>query len=327
MRIALIHSYYRSSQPSGENTAVDLQAEALAARGHQVLLVSASSDDIEMRLGRLASLGIQVALRRGRNPWQEVSDFRADVIHVHNLFPSFGYAWLSKCSTPVVATLHNFRSLCANGLLFRDGHKCYECPEGSSLAAVKHGCYRDSRLATLPLALRNLSGVAKDPLVTRADRLIVLAQSARRIFAHYGVPKDRMTVVFQGMNASTVSGQGPRRGFLCAGRLTAEKGVSTLASHWPDDLDRLTIVGSGPERRAVDAVADQKQSVEVVGSLPRAELLQRLPTYRGVLIPSLCHEMLPYALVEALSRGVPYLHLKGMLQLTSFENSGAASVM
>ena len=65
--------------------------------------------------------GWSVALGRGFHPTEELRWFRPDVVHVHNLFPNFSTGWLARCPTPVVATLHNFRSVRANGLLFRSG--------------------------------------------------------------------------------------------------------------------------------------------------------------------------------------------------------------
>ena len=58
-------------------------------------------------------------------------------------------------------TVHNFRLACPAATLWRDGKFCVECvgktawPFSSTTAAwpgVVHGCYRDSRLATLPIA-------------------------------------------------------------------------------------------------------------------------------------------------------------------------------
>ena len=46
MRIAVVHSYYSSREPSGENVVVDLQVEALRRAGHDVTLVARRTDDL-----------------------------------------------------------------------------------------------------------------------------------------------------------------------------------------------------------------------------------------------------------------------------------------
>ena len=44
MRIALVHSYYSSRVPSGENRVVDAQARALRDVGHEVQVVAELTD-------------------------------------------------------------------------------------------------------------------------------------------------------------------------------------------------------------------------------------------------------------------------------------------
>ena len=78
---------------------------------------------------------------------------------------------------------------------------------------------------------------------------------------------------------------------------------------------RLDIVGGGSDRsralvsrmiarRGLDAV------VTLVGALPNAELIARLPQYRALLLPSL-NETFGMVYVEALFAGVPVLFTRG----------------
>ncbi len=142
MRIALVHSFYRSDAPSGENVVVMLQAEALRTAGHEVLLVSRHTDE-EMR-SRLYDVrsAVRVATGVGPDPTAQLRRFRPDVVHVHNLFPNFGERLLASWEGPLVATLHNFRPVCANALLFREGQVCTKCPgvgRGRSAGPVLRG--------------------------------------------------------------------------------------------------------------------------------------------------------------------------------------------
>src|SRR6266702_8426604 len=93
-----------------------------------------------------------VATGFGADPTEDLRRFAPDVVHVHNLLPNFGTRWLDRWPGPVVATLHNFRSMCPAGTLYRSGHVCTACPDGNPGAALRHACYRGSTLATLPLA-------------------------------------------------------------------------------------------------------------------------------------------------------------------------------
>src|SRR5207253_7624109 len=75
-----------------------------------------------------------------------------DILHVQNFFPlwspSVYYAASRKC-VPVVQTLHNYRLMCANSLLFRDQHVCEECTGRIfPWPAILHACYRNNRAAS-----------------------------------------------------------------------------------------------------------------------------------------------------------------------------------
>ena len=136
--------------------------------GHEVLVVARQTDDEMKTQGYELKSAVRVATGRGPDPTPELKAFGPDVTHVHNLFPNFGERWLGTWAGPLVATLHNFRSLCANGLLFRDGATCTKCIKGNPLPALRYACYRGSHAATLPLALHNAGGLRRSRLVSRA---------------------------------------------------------------------------------------------------------------------------------------------------------------
>src|SRR5262249_45510078 len=139
IRIAIVHSFYSSRQPSGENGVVESEVAALRAAGHDVRLFAARTDDLERdRLypGKAAARG---ASGRGASPLTAVERFGPDVVHVHNLFPNIARRWVAGLRRPLVTTLHNFRPLCVNGLLYRDGHVCTLCPDGQRWSGLRYG--------------------------------------------------------------------------------------------------------------------------------------------------------------------------------------------
>ncbi|WP_419995438.1 glycosyltransferase family 4 protein [Streptomyces boninensis] len=307
LRIALVHSFYRSAQPSGENEVVRDQAAALAAAGHEVRLVAEHSD---RRAGaRLYPLqaAVTVASGRGPSPVAELREFRPDVVHVHNLFPNFGTSWLRAWTGPLVATLHNFRPLCAGAGLHRDGRDCTLCPDGDRWAGLRHACYRGSRAATLPLSLAGRHGAAGHPLLARADRLVVLSEPSRRMYVRAGVDEQRLAVMPNFVPEVQGSGRGDGP-WLYAGRLSAEKGIVELLRAWPKTVP-LDVAGSGELEAECRALAPG--SVRFLGALDRDELRRRLPHWRGLVFPSTCREGGPTVYLEALAAGLPVLALEG----------------
>jgi len=323
LRIALVHSFYTRLLPSGENQVVEAQAQALRHAGHEVLVLGRHTDDLAQVSGYGPRAAARVATGMGGDPERHLTAFGPDVVHVHNLFPNIGTAWLARWQGPVVATLHNFRPLCANATLFRDGATCTLCPDGDRWAGVRNACYRDSRVKTLPLAVRNRGGAAKDAVIARADRLVLLADRQAAIYASYGVPSEAIDVipnfVTDVTSAVLPAPLSPR--WIVAGRLTPEKGVRQLVEWWPANVP-LDIVGEGSEASLISG-----PSVTLLGSLPRAELRALLPSYSGLVVPSLCVEAAPtQVVVEALEAGLPVVARAGGTPADLVETLGVGAV-
>ncbi|MFE0105750.1 glycosyltransferase family 4 protein [Streptomyces sp. NPDC059009] len=310
MKVALVHSFYASGQPSGENEAVRDQVGALSTAGHEVHLVAAHTDELSRDpLYPLRAAG-RVATGWGANPLAELREFGPDVVHVHNLFPNFSRSWVTSWPGPLVATVHNYRPLCAAGDLYRDGAVCTRCPDGDRWAGLRHGCYRGSRLATAPLAWAGRGGAGGDPVLARADRVVVLSESARETYERAGVGAGRLAVIPNfvvdgGGWARTAPVDAP---WIFVGRLSAEKGVLELLRRWPEG-EPLDVVGDGP--LAGDCRAVAPSSVRFHGQLGRAEVRRLLPRARGLVFPSRCREGAPLVQVEALAAGVPVLAFEG----------------
>lgn len=326
MRIAFVHNFYRSASPSGENLVVNAQIELLRNAGHDVVLVSQASDDRRWSVLQRLSAGVRVMRWKGVDPAPAVRAARPDVVHVHNLFPNFGYDWLESWQGPVVATLHNFRPVCANGLLFRDGETCLDCPTGRPLSAVIHACYQDSHSASLPLAIRNRRGVAGDHLLRRVEAVVLLSSRAASLMQDFGLDRSRCVVVPNGIDVPApdqdVPLYGPWRA-LFIGRLSEEKGILELLRDWPADIP-LDVIGSGPLEGQAKEYASP--SVRFLGRLDRDEVLARLPSYGALAMPSRCLEMQATSVVEALGSGVPVVAWEGTSAATLVRDEACGAI-
>lgn len=303
LRITVVHSFYSGRQPSGENIVVDLQVEALRRAGHDVRLVSRSTDELEKSALYPLKAGYRAATGLGDSPLAEIEAHRPDVVHVHNLFPNLGRRWVDRVTAPLVATLHNYRPLCPAGTLLRDGASCTLCPDGrASRHAVVHACFKGSRAQTLPVALG--TRFARDPVLRRADRIVTLSEAMRSTYVRYGVPADRLDTVPNFVPQPDVSGA--RRGddWLFVGRLSRDKGIVELLRQWPEDR-RLVVVGTGPQDDEARALAGPR--VTFLGQRTRAEVTELMASARGLVFPSLWPEGLPTVYLEALAAGLPVL--------------------
>lgn len=317
LRIGLVHSFYGSGQPSGENEAVRDQARALRDAGHEVALIAVHTDESARSRAYPLRAAATVASGRGRTPTAELRAFGPDIVHVHNLFPNYARSWVRRWTGPLVATLHNYRPLCAGAALHRDGATCTKCLDGDRWAGLRHGCYRESRIATAPLAWANRRGADADPLLQRADRLVVLSELSLRMYRRAGIAADRMALIpnfvadFEAKSTEAAPAAAPScgaDGWVFVGRLTPEKGILELLRRWPP-TEHLDVVGDGELLAAARAVAPE--SVHFLGRMERSEVRRRLPNRHGLVFPSRCLEGAPLVQTEALAAGLPVLAFEG----------------
>ncbi|WP_330356592.1 glycosyltransferase [Streptomyces chartreusis] len=316
MHVLVVHNRYASAQPSGENKVVDQEVELLRAAGHQVELFERRSDDIADRslLGK-AALPFLV-------PWNpavrtelaaRLRAERPDVVHVHNVFPLLSPAVLAACAdagVPAVATLHNYTQVCPPGTLQRDGRPCTECVGSAApLPAVRHGCYRDSRLATVPLAV-SLS-VNRRRWWSAVERFLCISAAQRDVLVRAGMPAERLVVKHNFVPDPDDRRSGAGEHVLYLGRLAEAKGVRLLMTAW-DELAAaggvgvpLVIAGTGPLEQEVTAWAAGRDDVRYVGLYDTAECRKAVARSVAVVAPSTWLEAFGLVVVEAMAAGVP----------------------
>jgi len=321
MKIAVIHSFYSSKTPSGENIVVAAQVGALKEAGFDVKLIGVRTDDLSPSPAYPLRTAKNVMTGSGASPLQELTEFQPDIVHVHNLFPNYSTRWLTQWMGPIVATVHNFRPVCAAGILFRDGKQCTLCPDLGSHHAVINACYRNSHVASIPLAIRNRGGASRDKLLTRADRIVLLSERSRNMYQNAGLVMDKVRIVpnfVAGEEFFPNSTLGDS--WIYVGRLTEEKGIDSLLQHWPAHKT-LRIFGDGPLFPALGERS--RNNIVFEGKVARDAIPAVLASSKGLVFPSLCAEgAIPLTYVEALAAGRPVVAYSGNGAADDIDRSG-----
>jgi glycosyltransferase involved in cell wall biosynthesis len=320
MKVLVAHSRYRSVAPSGENRVVDAETAALTERGVQVIRFERRSDDIEtwspLRRAALPARVLwngEVSADLARVLRRE----RPDVVHVHNTFPLLSPSVLYACrdeGVPVVATVHNYKLLCLSGDFFSAGSVCHRCQSGVPVPGLVRGCYRGSRLASLPVATATIAHrrawrelVSAYVFISDAQRRLMdgLHLDARRVFVKHNLARPALRV-------GTPSQR--RHAVAYVGRLDAAKGVPLLMRAWDefrarrgDDGLRLVLAGRGPLEGQVDRWAADRPSVESAGLLGAQECTRLMADCRAVVLPSAWEETFGLVVLEAMAVGTPAL--------------------
>jgi glycosyltransferase involved in cell wall biosynthesis len=306
----LLHNRYQVR--GGEDTVVDMEREMLCGAGVTVDLLEVSNDQIT---GAAAKIGTAVqvpySFASRRLTAARIRAFQPDVVHVHNFFPALSPSIYDACRAarvPVVQTLHNYRLVCANALLFRNGKICTECLDRAlPLPAIRHNCYRDSKAGSAAVAAMIALHRARRTWASRVQRFIVLTQFAHDLFTrHAQIPAEKICIK---PNAAPDPGRGSGAGgyALYVGRLSQEKGIEPLlaaAVHGQGLGMPLLVAGDGPLLSKVQALCAPGK-LEYAGLQDAAGVRRLMLEARVLLLPSLWYEGLPMVVPEAFGAGLP----------------------
>jgi glycosyltransferase involved in cell wall biosynthesis len=321
IRVLVVHNSYQ--QRGGEDNVVDAEVALLRASGHTVETYRRHNDELN-DLGRAAAAAQSLWSRRTVAEVGEVlGRVRPHVIHVHNIVPliSPSLYWVAaRARVPVVQTLHNFRLLCLQSMLLRDGQPCEDCVGKVPWRGVLRRCYRTSAVQSAVLAATAVTHRALGTYDRKIARYIALTEFARKKFVQGGVPADRLVVKPNFADIPDPDGRS-RAGGLFVGRLSREKGLDVLLGA----LARrpgltVRVVGSGPEGHKLEGQPDLVAS----GWLTGPQTMERMQTASYLVLPSICYENFPLAIVEAFACRLPVIasRLGSMAELVADGHTG-----
>lgn len=311
MKILAVHNRYL--WPGGEDESFQAEVVMLRAHGHTVEPYIEDNQRIES-LGRLRTAARTIW---SHETYRRVRDLlRAgghDLVYAQNTFPlvspSIYYA-ARACGVPVIQTLRNYRLMCLNGLLFRDGQVCEECVgKAVPWPGIVHGCYRGSRAASATVAAMLVTHRLLGTYRRRVDGYVALTGFCRDKFVEGGLPAERIAIKPNFVEPDPGESTGPGQHALYVGRLSEEKGLDTLLAAWQrlGPGYPLKIVGDGPLADEVARIAATLPDVECLGRLTGAALRALVTGARFVVFPSRVFENFPRIIVEAFAAGVPVI--------------------
>jgi glycosyltransferase involved in cell wall biosynthesis len=312
LRVLICHNFYQ--QPGGEDAVFAAERDLLRKHGHHVFEYTDTNDRVDS-MNRLALAANTIWSRDAhRKISRLVREVEADIVHVHNTFPLLSpaiYSASREAGAAVVQTLHNFRFMCPNALLFRDGAPCEDCVgRRVALPGVVHGCYRGSRAQSAVTAAMLATHRLRRTLHKDVDAFIALTAYSRQKFIQGGLPASKLLVKPNFIDFVPEPDEDSGEFFLFAGRLAEGKGVDTMLDAWkPGSLPApLHIAGSGPLLETVkQAAAADSTSIHHLGHLSRQDLWKQMQQARALIFPSNWYENFPVTLVEAFACGLPVI--------------------
>ena len=314
-RILLVHNYYGSGAPSGENHVFEAEQRLLEQNGHKVDVFVRQSDEIRAK----GKVGLLLGgMATPWNPWmanamrRKVGKFKPDVVHIHNTFPLISPAIFHAIGHRAarVLTLHNYRLFCPAAIPMRNGKVCTECLDSRHVwSSLKYGCYRESRIATIPLALSVALHRSIGTWQKHVEAFITLSEFQRETMINAGLQSEKVCFKpnFYPGNPDVVPWTNRESYIVYAGRLSAEKGVETLIRAWQlwgSDAPELRIVGAGPLQTKLKR-ATKGMAIRFLGRLSLEQTHMQIARAKLLILPSEWFETFGMVVIEALAFGTP----------------------
>jgi glycosyltransferase involved in cell wall biosynthesis len=290
LRVLLAHSFYRI--PGGEDRYVRQEADLLS-KGHSVELLIGRND----RLSETPATAVQMVYsrKRQRKAAETLARFDPDIVHVHNVYPSWGSAVhlaAVEARVPLVMTVHNFRMRCPNGLMFTEGSICRRCQRGNYLQAIAHRCFptrRQSFAYAGALWIHRFAVRLQDEV----SLFVCPSDFVRNELVTWGFSAETTVTIPNFCYPQSDADPQPGRFGVFVGRLSSEKGVHVLLEALRIAKDPpFRVVGDGPMGSLLrnQAVALGLTNIEFLGRVPPDQVGEILRGSRFLAMPSLSNE-------------------------------------
>ncbi|CAK1924881.1 glycosyltransferase family 4 protein [Vibrio crassostreae] len=231
-----------------------------------------------------------------------------DIVHFHNIYhqltPSIiKVAKQAGCKT--VLTAHDTKIACPSYTMYRDGHTCEACLQGSVFNALRYRCQQGSWFKSGLLVVEALyQSLAQN--YQSLDVIVSPSQFLANIIRRK-LPNNRIEVIVNGINENVDQQDvADHRYFLYLGRLSQEKGVATMVAAYElsNQSIPLKIAGTGP---LADSLSGKQSKVEWLGFKTGPDLHLLIKQASAVIVPSECYENCSMSVLEAMSYGKPII--------------------
>lgn len=315
--VLIVHNHYQLK--GGEDSVVENENKMLVENGHKVLLYTRNNTELKsMGIGNkillpfitLFNFKTYIDIKR------IIKKEKIDIVHVHNtlnlISPAVYYAAI-KCKVPVVQTVHNFRLVCPGATFYRDGHICEDCVEKGLLNAVKHRCYRNSRIQTLACVITTVfhrwTGIYKKL------NYICLTEFNKKKIRKLDYFKDVKVFTKPNFVKNTdiiLPYKDREKQIVFVGRLDEIKGIEVLLNAWKnftEDDVKLVICGTGPKKEWCEKFITDNNMKNVVmcGLLPNDKVKKIIGSSLALVLPTQWYEGFPMVIAEAYSVGTPVI--------------------
>lgn len=260
-----------------------------------------------------ASLKLLYSLDAARKIERLIRNERPDIAHLHNIYHQISPAIihvLKRYRIPIVMTLHDYKIVCGSYKMLADRKPCEACMGKRYYQCLLKKCVGNSMikslLSTLEMYLHHrllhiydLVDVFIAPSEFLKNKIVKMGFERKSVLLHYFFPTDKLSSTHEWSEKAIVY----------FGRLSSEKGVSTLIDAVKGLDITLNIVGEGPigENLKLKVKSEKLDNIRFLGYKTGEELRREIKKSMFVVLPSEWYENYPFSIIETFSLGKPVI--------------------
>lgn len=322
MKILFINTLYSPYIGGGAEIILKSLAEGIAARGHEVcVLTTCANDGVHteivdgIKVIRVGIKNIFWNYKTDKKPtlhrllWhlrdiyntgmaaivdQILHEFQPDVVNTHNVVGFSAAIWpvIRKQGIPIVQVLHDQYALCPNSNMFNDGQRCASQCTKCKIFRLPHKTLSRNVDCIVGVSDFVLRHHLRNGLFTQAR--IKTAIINAKFFQSFSTPKP------------LAGRKNVRFGYI--GGLVPAKGVELLLQTFSSltELTEITLViaGSGPADYVQELEKFKSDRINFLGYSSPEVFFSNIDV---LVVPSLWNDTLPTVVFESLVNGVPVL--------------------
>jgi len=336
MKIVMINNYYYLR--GGSERVFFSEIKLLEKHGHIVGVFSRNhqenfpskyshfyppdiqTDKIKIDLSAIKLISEIIYSQKNKKFFKKFLDsFKPHVIHAHNIYGRITTSVLDVAKNhglPVVMTLHDYKLICPNYKLMRNGRVCEDCKGKKFYMAILNKCHKNSYLASLIYAIETAFNKFLGKYQKNVNYFIAPSHFLKNKLIEFGMDREKIVYIPNFIDLNKYEANYSFKDyFLYFGRISIEKGIDLLIDAFCDlnlPKIKLMIVGEGPIKAEMQKRAEKlnNNNVKFTGYLSGEKLKKTIQNALAVILPSKWYENAPMSILEAFACGKPVIGAK-----------------
>jgi glycosyltransferase involved in cell wall biosynthesis len=258
---------------------------------------------------------------------------KPDIVHLHSIRHHLTKSILpeiAKRNIPVVWTLHDYKEICPNTVLYNGKMICEKCKGRRYHNVIKYRCKKNSVRSSIITYFESIVN-DRPKYEDIVDIYISPSKFLRDKFIEHGYHPEKIIRIPNFLELDTFTPEFESDNYLLfIGRLEREKGLETLIegfakSDYASSFE-LKIAGSGTmENELKDLIAKMNiPNIKLEGFKKGDELENLTRRAKAIIIPSEWYENYPFSGLEAMAYGKPVVasRLGGLPEIVEENKTG-----